>query len=147
VAALGLFAAPGFAKGRQEPVQTGDDPQQVLEFTVVNKTGYSIEELYAVPAYSGFQTADLLDNRPLVTEHSRKIAFEPVIAAQFWDFTALDAYGTEYTVTGISLRKNSVVVFESGDASESDNSPEEDLEEAYSGESFGFEEESADFAP
>jgi hypothetical protein len=95
-------------------------PGVPLEMIVVNKTGYTIVEIYCSPAFSNLRGAELLADNPLEDGQSRNLWFEPEISAAYWDILAVDVYGNEYAVTGISVNNKPIVTLSTTDDGDSE---------------------------
>jgi hypothetical protein len=78
-------------------------------FTVVNKTGQTLEELYCSPAFAHFRSTELFGGVVLKNGESRKLSFVPEFTATYFDICAVDVDGNEYLAMGISSAKTSVV--------------------------------------
>jgi hypothetical protein len=103
-----VFLCATFALGGC--VSSGENMSVVpIEFTVVNKTGQTLEELYCSPAFAHFQSSELFDGVVLKNGQSRKLSFVPQFFSSYWDICAVDIDGNEYLATGISSAKTSVI--------------------------------------
>jgi hypothetical protein len=97
-----------------------NDAVSQVEFTIVNQTGRLLEELYCSPAFSHFQSTELLGGIALENGESRQLSFTPEFGAPYWDIIAIDIDGTEYEAAGISSLSISIVTL-TDDQDESDN--------------------------
>ena len=78
-----------------------------LDFTLVNKTGYTIKEIYVAPTSSDNWEEDIL-NEPLKNGESLDVSFVPTEKSKKWDLRIVWADGdapvvwTGYDLTEIS---------------------------------------------
>ena len=73
------------------------------DFTLVNKTGLTINELYVCANSSNDWGKDILGNGKLDTNRTRDIIFKPGTKAARWDIKIIDENGKEHIKTNINL--------------------------------------------
>ncbi len=79
------------------------------DFTLVNKTGVDIAELYISPASLDSWGEDVLDVDILEDGQKVNISFSPEEEADFWDLQIVDGEGTSVTFTRLKLTEISTV--------------------------------------
>ena len=104
-------------------------PGVPLEIIVRNQPGLAIAEIYCSPAFSSLSLAELLGDSPLEDGQRRSLWFEAEIPSAYWDILAVDVYGNEYSVNGISVKKTPVIVLSAAD-------DESDISDFYDFDSF-----------
>jgi hypothetical protein len=105
-------------------VSSDSDFALPVVFTIVNKTGQPLEELYCSPAFAHFQSTELFGGVVLENGQSRELSFMPEFAAPYFDICAVDIDGNEYLATGISPAKTSIVTLFDDQYESDDNFPE-----------------------
>ena len=79
------------------------------DFTVVNKTGVEIHELYVSPHSADNWQEDVLGADTLPTGKSVEITFSPKERAKLWDLKVVDGEGNSIEWTGLNLLEISEV--------------------------------------
>ncbi|MDR3311786.1 MAG: hypothetical protein LBS64_01455 [Spirochaetaceae bacterium] len=134
LALLVLYVSCATGKG------DGAETPEFLMLTVVNKTEWTLEEIYCFPAYSKLQGDELLSGAGIQRGQRRAVLFEPLLFSAYWDILAVDSAGNEYTVYGVPSARMTAVFSsfqrtesdgEDGDFSTEDDSSFGDLEEFF----------------
>lgn len=86
------------------------------DFTLVNKTGVDIAELYIAPSASEDWEEDVLGTDILKDGASVEITFSPKLKAKTWDLMVVDGEGDEITWTALELNEITTITlhFENG---------------------------------
>lgn len=79
------------------------------DFTLVNKTGFTIASLYISPADADNWGEDILGRDTLPTDNSVNIHFNRQEKAALWDLRVEDADGDSYTWENFNLLKISAI--------------------------------------
>jgi hypothetical protein len=80
------------------------------DFTLVNRTGVAISELYISSAKTDDWEEDVLGQDVLADGASVHITFSPKERASKWDLKIVDADGDEVTWEGLNLKEISKVI-------------------------------------
>jgi hypothetical protein len=91
-----LLSSAAFAQGKQD-------------FTVVNKTGVIISELYVSPHSTDDWEEDILGQDVLDTDDSVEITFSPKEKAKLWDLKIVDSKGNSIEWEKLNLLEISKV--------------------------------------
>ncbi len=100
-----LFAASIFFAVALVPVAMAGDQ----DFTVVNKTGIEVHELYVTPHDSDDWEDDILGEDTLTNGAEVDIKFSRKEKAKLWDLKVVDADGSEVTWENLDLLEISKV--------------------------------------
>jgi hypothetical protein len=91
-----LLSSAAFAQGKQD-------------FTVVNKTGVIISELYVSPHSADDWEEDILGQDVLANDDSVEITFSPKERAKLWDLKIVDSKGNSLEWENLNLLEISKV--------------------------------------
>jgi hypothetical protein len=91
-----LLSSAAFAQGKQD-------------FTVVNKTGVIISELYVSPHSADDWEEDILGQDVLANDDSVDITFSPKERAKLWDLKIVDSKGNSLEWENLNLLEISKV--------------------------------------
>ncbi len=79
------------------------------DFSLVNKTGVDLAELYISPAAQDSWGPDVLDVDVLLDGGTVNIEFAPDEDAEYWDIRVVDGEGTEVVFSRLNLTEISTV--------------------------------------
>ena len=91
-----LMATTALAQGKQD-------------FTLVNRTGYTVNEIYVAPTSSDDWQEDVLGQDTLPSGESVEIKFSPKEKAKLWDLKVVDGKGNSIEWTSLNLMEISEV--------------------------------------
>jgi hypothetical protein len=100
IALVSLFASLAHAQGKQN-------------FTLVNKTGQAINELYVSKASTDDWEEDILGRDTLANGDSVEITFSPKERAAKWDIKLIDDKGKEHKYFNLNLLEISEITVRS----------------------------------
>src|ERR1043166_9722516 len=90
IAVIGIFASAAHAQGKQN-------------FTLINKSGQAINELYVSKASTDDWEEDILGKDTLPNGESLEITFSPKERAAKWDIKIVDDKGKEHKYFNLNL--------------------------------------------
>ena len=100
IAAIGIFASAAHAQGKQN-------------FTLNNKSGQAINELYVSKASTDDWEEDILGKDTLPNGESLEITFSPKERAAKWDVKMVDDKGKEHKYFNLNLLEISEITVRS----------------------------------